>query len=75
MKLGRVIADYRWANRAGVRELATEIGISHATLSRVENGENCDAKTLTTILSWLFSDGPARGRRVAEARRREPADG
>lgn len=59
MKLGKVIADYRWANRIGSRELAKVIGVSHATLSRIENGENCDSATLTRLLFWLLGDEPA----------------
>lgn len=55
MRLGQVIADYRWANRIGVRELGQKIGIPHATLNRVERGEACDSDTLTKILGWLLS--------------------
>lgn len=64
MRIGGVIADYRWVNRIGVRELAKDIGTSSATLCRVERGENCDGETLTKILSWLFAknDRPRRGR-------------
>ena len=54
MKLGEVIADYRWANSIGVRELARTIGVSHDTLNRVERGEACDSGTLTKILGWLL---------------------
>lgn len=57
MRLGAVIADYRWVNRIGVRELAKHVGTSPATLSRFENGGNCDAETLTKILTWLFAKG------------------
>jgi ribosome-binding protein aMBF1 (putative translation factor) len=66
MRLGNVIADYRWANRVGVRELAKEIGISHPTLNRFERGEKCDSDTLTKILEWLFA--------AAEKRRRKEPD-
>lgn len=68
MRLGGVIADYRWANRVGVRELAKEIGVSHPTLNRFERGENCDAKTLTAIMAWLFAQGEKR--RPKEAARK-----
>lgn len=63
MRLGGIIADYRWANRMGVRELAKEIGVSHPTLNRFERGENCDAATLTTIMAWLFAPGEKRRRK------------
>lgn len=54
MRLGKVIADYRHDNRIGVREMAREIGTSHATLSRFERGENCDSVTLIKIIDWLL---------------------
>lgn len=60
MRLGCVIADYRWANRIGVRDLAKEIGVSPATLSRIENGGECDGKVLIKILAWLFASGEKR---------------
>jgi len=63
MRLGNVIADYRWANRVGVRELAREIGVSHPTLNRFERGGACDSETLTKILVWLFAAGEKRRRK------------
>jgi DNA-binding Xre family transcriptional regulator len=66
VRLGNVIADYRWANRVGVRELAREIGISHPTLNRFERGEKCDSDTLTKILNWLFAPGEERRRKSTE---------
>ena len=56
MRLGYVIADYRWANRIGVRDLAKQIGCSHSTLNRFERGDNCDADTLIKILGWLMAE-------------------
>jgi DNA-binding XRE family transcriptional regulator len=41
-------------HRYGVRELAQVIGISHATLSRIENGRDVDGKTMMTLISYLF---------------------
>lgn len=56
MRLGKVLADHRYARRIGGRELADEIGISAATLSRIENGGECEARILIKILTWLFSE-------------------
>jgi hypothetical protein len=42
----------------GVRGLATIVGISSATLSRVENGGAIDHKTIMKILKWLFEVKP-----------------
>lgn len=52
--LGRKLADQRGAR--GVREVAKEIGISHATLSRVERGFMPDLETFTKICKWLNVD-------------------
>jgi transcriptional regulator with XRE-family HTH domain len=40
----------------GIREVAAEIGISAATLSRVETGKQPDLKTFTLICKWLGVD-------------------
>lgn len=40
----------------GIREVANEIGISHATLSRIESGKQPDLETFTRICKWLEID-------------------
>lgn len=40
----------------GLREVANEIGISHATLSRIENGKLPDIETFKKICEWLNVD-------------------
>lgn len=40
----------------GVREVAKEIGVSHATLSRVENGKIPDLETFSKLCLWLGDD-------------------
>lgn len=52
--LGTTVKDRR-GNR-GIREVATEIDISSATLSRVENGKIPDLKTFSKICRWLQVD-------------------
>ena len=54
--LGEVIAGWRRDRRMGIREAAKLIGISHATLSRVENGKPADGKTIVRLLDWLLHD-------------------
>ena len=66
MRLGKVLADYRFANRMGVRGLAKEIGLSQATLNRIENGGGCDGTSLIKIWQWLHGDG------VSDQRRQKP---
>jgi transcriptional regulator with XRE-family HTH domain len=45
----------RRGNR-GIREVAREIGIGHATLSRIESGKQPDLQTFTKICKWLEID-------------------
>jgi transcriptional regulator with XRE-family HTH domain len=49
--LGRRVAEKRGAQ--GIRAAAKEIGISHATLSRVERGFLPDLENYKKILKWL----------------------
>jgi transcriptional regulator with XRE-family HTH domain len=49
--LGRLIKKKR--NDRGVRAVAKEIGISHATLSRVERGFLPDLENYQKICKWL----------------------
>jgi transcriptional regulator with XRE-family HTH domain len=49
--LGQLIVEKR--GRTGVRAAAREIGISPATLSRVENGHLPDLENFRLICKWL----------------------
>ena len=52
--LGRKLLEKR-ASR-GIREVAAEIGVSPATLSRVERGNLPDLETFRKICKWLGVD-------------------
>lgn len=54
LRLGSLLRERR-AGR-GVREVATEIGISPATLSRVEAGKLPDLLTFRKLCTWLGID-------------------
>lgn len=56
MKLGGVIRAYRMHREISLRALAKEIGISAATLMRVEHGYALDAKTFLAVLGWLTQE-------------------
>ena len=56
MRLGNLIADWRWRNRIGIREVAKQIGISSSSLSRIENGRSVDSRTMTKLMLWAFAD-------------------
>lgn len=52
--LGDVLRKWRIMNERDLRGVASEIGISAATLMRIEQGKDCDGKTLFILLEWLM---------------------
>lgn len=52
--LARKVAQKRGTR--GVREVAREIGTSHATLSRIERGYLPDLETFRKVCTWLEID-------------------
>lgn len=57
--LGRLLQEKRGSR--GIREVAREIGISHATLSRVERGHLPDLENYQKICRWMGIDISAVG--------------
>lgn len=55
MKIGNLLMIYRATHGQGVRELAKEIKISPATISRLERGKDIEGKTMIKIITWLFN--------------------
>ena len=53
-QMGALLLERRGAR--GVRETAKEIGVSAATLSRIENGKQPDLTTFEKICKWLDLD-------------------
>ena len=49
-----VLRQYRWASRLTVRQMGKLIGVSGATISRIENGGDLDGETVRKILLWLM---------------------
>lgn len=58
-RIGRLLVLYRASVNIGVRECAADIGISAATLSRIERGHAMDADTLLKVWAWLNSQEEA----------------
>ena len=55
--LGQLVADKRGSY--GIRAIAAKIGISPATISRVENGHLPDLENFQKICAWLKVDPSA----------------
>ena len=53
-RLARRILERRAGK--GIRETAVEVGVSPATLSRIENGKVPDLETFSRVCKWLGED-------------------
>lgn len=51
---GEMLRLYRSVRGVTLRELAPDIGISHATLLRIECGLAMDAATLLKLWTWML---------------------
>lgn len=57
MVLADVVKRWRLMRDLSLRQAASEIGVSAATLMRFEQGRNKpDGDTLSTVLRWLLSE-------------------
>jgi transcriptional regulator with XRE-family HTH domain len=54
LRLGKLVRERR--GDQGIRKVASDIGVSPATLSRVERGKLPDLETFTKICEWLEVD-------------------
>lgn len=55
MNLSKVLRSYRMHEEISLMELATAIGVSNSTLSRIENNNYLpDLITFKKILDWLL---------------------
>jgi DNA-binding XRE family transcriptional regulator len=54
MRLGEILRNHRRITDRNQRDVASEIGISLATYSRVERGDDMNGVTLARILVWLM---------------------
>jgi hypothetical protein len=52
--IGELLELYLLQNRLGVRELASALGVSASTISRIINGHRMDSSTMLSLMSWLF---------------------
>lgn len=58
MKLGKLIKAYHYHNELTSEQVAEEIGISQATVSRIENGKPVMSDTLGALLQWMLEEEP-----------------
>jgi transcriptional regulator with XRE-family HTH domain len=57
MLIGQLIRSWREKQRLGHRIVAKEIGISPATLARIETGKPSDGDSLVKVFLWAFKNG------------------
>lgn len=51
-----IVRSTRRSRRLSIRESGRAIGVSFSTVSRVENGELPDSRSLLLILRWLDAE-------------------
>ncbi len=56
--LGKMLRLYRMVRNLTLRDMAPQVGISHATLMRIETGQAIDAETLLKLWTWMLSAAP-----------------
>lgn len=56
MRIGHLIRLHRTLCGLGVRRMAKELGVSPATLSRIERGKECDSRTLMKLINWMTEE-------------------
>ena len=54
--IGQVIKAWRERHRISLRDFGKVIGISAATVSRIECGKPCDQWTMLRLIWWLFKN-------------------
>ena len=52
--ISECIKLYRNNHNLNMRDCAKEIGISNATLCRIESGKDCDIESFSKLLTWLM---------------------
>ena len=53
-RLGEMLRLYRTVRGESLRDVAPTIGLSSATLMRIETGQAMDADTLLKLWTWLL---------------------
>lgn len=56
MNIAELLRIYMAVVDVRVRDLAKQIGVSPATISRVSRGEKIDSKTMLLVINWLFQE-------------------
>ena len=56
MNIGKLLKCYREVNQMSIRDLSKKIGLTIATLSRVENGKPVDLRITLVFINWLFGE-------------------
>jgi transcriptional regulator with XRE-family HTH domain len=54
MRIGKILRQYRLLRELTHEELAEEIGISRASVLRIEAGKDVGSDKIATLIYWLF---------------------
>ena len=56
INIGDILHQFREINEMSLKELAKDIGVSVATLCRIERGDKMEAKTVLLLIDFLFRE-------------------
>lgn len=54
MKIGKLLKIYMDMNDISYRDMAKELNMSHATVSRIVEGKQIEIKHMLSLINWLF---------------------
>ncbi len=54
MRIGELLKSYRKMHRVSIDCVAKSIGVSKATLSRIENNKHVSGETIIKLMTWLM---------------------
>lgn len=54
MKIGKMLRQYRLLTEQTHQQLADEVGVSRASILRMEAGKSVGADKVAAVISWLF---------------------
>ncbi len=61
MNLAVVLRKWRLMSEITLRDAGKQIGVSAATLLRIEQGKGTDGRTMARLIAWLVAEARTEG--------------
>ena len=56
LRISALVKDYRIRRGLSVKEMGRRLGVSAATVSRLENGKEVSGVTVIALMKWSLTD-------------------